>query len=379
MAVHKGRTPGTQRVRLWMRGKQHEWIVQGTKGEAKAFEARKRVELEAGLPLETRVVPTFSDFCVKKYRPHAIGHLRASTWKVRPYQLATLESFFGRLRLTEFSTDAIERYKNLRRKQVGSNRTINNELKVLQAVFAYARKLGVPVASFECVLLPVIGRGRVVCWNDDQLAHFWVACREAPRMVGVCTFLANTGCREGEAIHAEWDWIDRKPGHVSIQPNDYWQPKNNEPREIPISDALAPWLSGEREHLKWIFVSRKKRRYAGWPKKQFARIVAAASRSMCREDCPGRADKKKCKYGCPSLRGGAHTLRHTYASHFLRAKPDMYLLAQILGHSHSKVTELYAHLLPDHLERARNVVNMNPGIGPAALEAKKRWRPKRTG
>jgi hypothetical protein len=42
-----------------------------------------------------------------------------------------------------------------------------------------------------------------------------------------------------------------------------------------------------------------------------------------------------------------------------------------------RVTELYAHLLPDHLERARNVVNMTPGIGPAALEANDRWRAKR--
>jgi integrase len=296
---------------------------------------------------------------------------------VRKYQLATLgASLLGDLRLTEFSTDAIERYKQQRRREVGA-RAVNNELKVLQAVFSLARELGVPVGTFTVKPLPVIGRGRVVCWNDDQLAHFWTACREeAPKMLGVCTFLANTGCREGEAIHAEWEWIDRKPTYVSVQPNAHWQPKSNEPREIPIADSLAPWLSVERKHPRWIFVHRKKRTYrayAGWPKKQFARIVDIASRAMCRPGCPGRKKKAKCKRGCPSLTGGAHTLRHTYASHFLRGHPDMYLLAQILGHSHERVTELYAHLLPDHLERARNVVNMGAGVGPAAIEAKRRW------
>ncbi len=378
MAVHKGRTPGTQRVRIWMRGKQHEWIVEGSKTEARAFEARKRVELEAGLPLETRVVPTFSDFCVSRYRAHATAQLRSSTWSVRKYQLATLGgSFLGNLRLTEFSTDAIERYKQARRREV-QPRSVNNELKVLLAVFAYARELGVPVGTFKCKPLPVIGRGRAAGWNDVQLSYFWQACREnAPKMIGVCLFLANTGCRAGEAIHAEWEWIDRKPGYVSIQPNAHWQPKSNEPREIPIPEALAPWLSGERKHARWVFVSRKNRPYAGWPKKQFARVVDIASRAMCREGCPGRKDKAKCKHWCPSLRGGAHTLRHTFASHFLRGMPDMYLLAQILGHSHERVTELYAHLLPDHLERARNVVNMTPGVGPAALEANDRWRAKR--
>src|SRR5260370_39931634 len=141
MGNYRGRTPGTRRVVIWVRGERHERIVTGTKQEARAYEARLRVELEAGRPLVTRVVPTFFDFCVNRYRPHAEAHLRPNTWKVRPYQLATLEDFFGKLRLTEFSTDAIERYKNLRRRQVGSHRTVNNELKVLQAVFAYAREL----------------------------------------------------------------------------------------------------------------------------------------------------------------------------------------------------------------------------------------------
>jgi hypothetical protein len=42
--------------------------------------------------------------------------------------------------------------------------------------------------------------------------------------------------------------------------------------------------------------------------------------------------------------------------------PDLFLLAHVLGHSHQRVTELYAHLLPDHLARARNAVNLGPTL-----------------
>jgi len=50
--------------------------------------------------------------------------------------------------------------------------------------------------------------------------------------------------------------------------------------------------------------------------------------------------------------------RHTYASHFLSAVPDLFELARVLGHTHVRITELYTHLLPGHLERSRNAVTL---------------------
>jgi integrase len=66
---------------------------------------------------------------------------------------------------------------------------------------------------------------------------------------------------------------------------------------------------------------------------------------------PSRRDAK--------LRGGPHTSRRTFASHFLMRVPDPHQLAGILGHSQTRVTELYTHLLPGHLDRARNAVNLS--------------------
>jgi hypothetical protein len=53
----------------------------------------------------------------------------------------------------------------------------------------------------------------------------------------------------------------------------------------------------------------------------------------------------------------------------------MFLLAKILGHSHSRVTEIYSHLLPDHLARARNAVDIAPKTLAIALADA---RPKRS-
>ena len=73
------------------------------------------------------------------------------------------------------------------------------------------------------------------------------------------------------------------------------------------------------------------------------------------------------------MKGGAHTLRHTYASYFLQTK-SLAALAGVLGHSHTRVTELYAHLLPNHLEGARNAVSFAPTIDPASVAAMQRLR-----
>jgi hypothetical protein len=52
--------------------------------------------------------------------------------------------------------------------------------------------------------------------------------------------------------------------------------------------------------------------------------------------------------------------------------PDLFLLAQVLGHSHQRVTELYTHLLPGHLARARNAVNLGPALQTVAATVAKK-------
>jgi len=52
-----------------------------------------------------------------------------------------------------------------------------------------------------------------------------------------------------------------------------------------------------------------------------------------------------------------HDLRHTFASHFMMNGGNLYDLQKILGHSNIEMTMRYAHLTPDHLVEAINIVN----------------------
>lgn len=55
-----------------------------------------------------------------------------------------------------------------------------------------------------------------------------------------------------------------------------------------------------------------------------------------------------------------HVLRHTFASHFMMNGGNILVLKDILGHSDIKMTMVYAHFAPKHLEDA---ISKNPLAG----------------
>lgn len=65
-------------------------------------------------------------------------------------------------------------------------------------------------------------------------------------MLPIVPFLANTGARKGEALALRSEHLDFERGLMRIRPSDEWQPKDGDPREVPNSDALFPWLRSVR-------------------------------------------------------------------------------------------------------------------------------------
>lgn len=351
MPIYKGRRKGTRRVVIWAKGRRHEYVVEGTKSDAEAFEARQRVALEASAGrAEKRTAPTFSAFCATVYEPHAKQHLKENTWsKVRVYQVATLIEHFGSLRLTDITGETVDAFKAARLALRRKPSVVNNELRVLRTILNFAKTLKYPSTDATFKRLSERGKPRPAVWSAADVTRLFTAAEEhAPDILPMLVFLANTGCRKGEAIAAEWSWVDFERGFICIPSNEVWQPKNNLPREIPLSDALRRVLStpkDERAHERWLFVNRNGAPYAEFPKDRFWIVRAVAK-----------------------LAGGPHTLRHTFASLFLARMPDMFLLAEVMGHSHTRVTELYSHLLPTHLAQARNVVDLSPSPHAARAE-----------
>ncbi len=195
----------------------------------------------------------------------------------------------------------------------------------------------------------------------------------APHLYPLVVLLFESGARKAEAMNLPWSNVmfdqrilriwSEDAGNDEEPDEDAFTVKSRE-REVPLSDHLAQVLQAHKANGlsdRWVFPTSRKNnagvkgeRYANFPKHTWERILAKAT-ELARELDPN----------APTLTGGPHKARHTYASHFLRARPDLFLLGRVLGHSHSRVTELYGHLLPDHLAEARNVVQFTAAVAAA--------------
>lgn len=372
------RIPGKWRVTVWHKGVRKEWIFDGSRAEALGFEARKRLELEALDPTELRNVPTFSDFSLTRYKTHAQLHLKASSWEIRRFQVATLIQFFGSRKLNEISLEDIERYQRVRQVPneraadevatgrlrpdeaslaVGAKpRTVNDELTRMTTILRYAQKLGIASTIPKFEKLRVRKSSRVRYFTEDEVQRIFAAAAEkASEMLPMLVVMLNTGLRKGEAIHLRWDQVDFERRLLRIWPHDdpdgdevdhgadeeAWSPKHDRAREVPFEDVVERVLRAQQARKlssEWVFPSpRTQHVYASWPKLTFNRVMRAAG-----------------------VKGSPHMLRHTFASLFLQHVPDLFLLAEVLGHSSTRTTKIYAHLMPNHLARARGAVAIAP-------------------
>ena len=76
----------------------------------------------------------------------------------------------------------------------------------------------------------------------------------------------------------------------------------------------------------------------------------------------GRHFKKFLKKAGLSQHFRFHDLRHTFTSHFMMNGGNIYDLQKMLGHSSLEMTQRYAHLAPEHLVAASNVVNFGSSM-----------------
>lgn len=349
MPVYWDKSKRCWRVVIWSRGQRHDSLVRGRKASALEHEAAERLRLNALDPTTERAGLSLATLC-ERYLLAQRDLLRTETWRVRKSQLATVCDALGKLRARDVTTARVEDYKAMRSRsfrrtskrvapKLVERSTINNELRALVRVLAWSRDAGYRVADPKVKRMRQ-DKPRVCAWTDGEMQRLYSAARAtSPVLLSMLICLANTGMRRSEWLAAEWSWIDWDAGFVRIPCTSNWGPKSRRAREVPLEPAVRAVLGPMRRDSGPVFLRPCGARYMQWPKDWWIPCRNAAG-----------------------LKGGVHQLRHTYASHFLARKPDIFLLGQVLGQSHATTTEQYSHLLPSHLEQARGVVSLVPSL-----------------
>ena len=333
MPIYPGRRKGIWRVTAYANGAQREISVQGKEAQAWDAEARLRLELRAQ-PRRGQAPDRFSDFCVTTYAPHARATLGANTWRLsRCYIVDTLISFFGTSRIADIDAALVAQYVSVRLQTVKRS-TVNVELDQLKSIRALAEQRGLVAQKFPIRHLRTDER-RVHFWTPTEQAKVLRVClRDDPELEPMLRFMIRTGVRKGEAIAATRAWLVKRGGQtvLGITPYDNWTTKSRRVRDVPM--AAAHWREVQKRAGEvHLFPNAQGARFVKFPQQRFMDVVRAAG-----------------------LRGGPHTTRHSFASAYLDAGGTLHDLSGLLGHSLTRVTEMYAHLLASHLDRARTVL-----------------------
>ena len=141
-------------------------------------------------------------------------------------------------------------------------------------------------------------------------------------------FLLWTGCRVGEALSLEWKHVDLENHRVT-----FTKTKTNRNRTIPIPARARRLLS--------------------------LREAASGHVFNIKQDTFGKTwNRVKKTIGMDDKGVTPHTLRHTCASRLVMSGVSLYEVAKWLGHTSIQTTQIYAHLAPDHLKGAADVLEM---------------------
>ncbi|MGC8555077.1 MAG: tyrosine-type recombinase/integrase [Candidatus Acidulodesulfobacterium sp.] len=309
-----------------------------SKMEAKAFFeswiSELKDQVKNGKPIikqEPKKEITFSELSVK-YLEFANGRLKSYD-RLRSF-INTLNKYFSKKRLTDFTVLDIENMQSDIIKQVLSVAYANRLTAVLKRMFTKALEWELVnddiIRTVKKVKLLKGEIKRLRYLSDDESERLISNCNNDIKPI-VITAL-NTGMRKSEILHLTWDRIDLKNRVILLDIT-----KNGERREIPINDTLFDTLSGIVRNLKidYVFYNPDTLKPYYDIKKSFARALNKSHIIDFR----------------------FHDLRHTFASSLVMNGIDLATIQKLLGHKTINMTLRYAHLSNVHLKDAVNTLN----------------------
>jgi len=154
----------------------------------------------------------------------------------------------------------------------------------------------------------------------------------APHIRAIVTVALHTGMRLGEILNLRWQDLDFSSGFILVRDS-----KNGQARQVPMDSMISTVLRS-------------------WPRLSDQDIVFTSVMTGGRIVDIRAGFLNSCKRaGITGLH--FHDLRHTFASQFVMAGGDLYILKEILGHKSITMTQRYAHLSPTYKIKAIDRMN----------------------
>lgn len=286
-------------------------------------------------------IPTLAEF-VPEYMEHHVHSLKPSSQLAQRQILnRSVLPLLGSLKLTEIKTRHAGDLRLYCTKLGLENKTINDHLSVLSTLLKCAIEREYLESMIYIKRLPK-KRVEVKFLTGEQVDAL-IASAEGPFMKALIKFAVNTGLRIGELRGLYSTHIDLENSIVRVI-NSFsgrevvlGDDKTGVGRTVPLNSYAKQAVEEIRAlNLPGPFF------FSGGVDKQ------GKTHEVAYKDIHERGIVKAAKKaGIWKPEFGFHTLRHTYASHLIRAGVHIAEIQKFLGHTEIVMTMRYAHLSPD--------------------------------
>jgi integrase len=310
-------------------------IGEVSKAIAREVAEKKRVEALEGRLVERPIkAPLFGHYdaekgqftdAVEEYHKYYQQNHKVRSAERMTYALQALCGVFGSKRLDEISPFGVEQYKAQRKAAGYADATTNRELACLKNLFNMAIKWDWTVDN------PV---RQVRFYRENNARVRWLTREEETELLRHCdrrlkTLVlagADTGFRAGELRSLRWQAVDFGRGTLSVAS---YYTKNGDPRCNPmtrrLAQALREYKDGAENRADGLVFGPQQ-----WRKSfESAKKLAGLGKDVV-----------------------FHSLRHTYISRLVMAGVDIRTVQELAGHKTITMTMRYAHLGPEHKQRA---------------------------
>jgi len=153
----------------------------------------------------------------------------------------------------------------------------------------------------------------------------------------------GTGLRRGELLNLQWRDVDLDGGRVYVRNRDGFRAKNGQERAVPLVGEAHEMLSAMKESQRAIPndpVFTDENGNVPRPDRVTKRFKFYVRRAKLQ-------DREDLHF---------HSLRHTTASWLTMEGVPKQVIAEVLGHTSTRMTERYSHLAPDAVEEGMKKV-----------------------
>lgn len=304
-----------------------------TKKEAKLVEAveKKRMMVDGALSPREKAARMLLSIAIQKvyderWKDNKDG-LKSQRIAERAMEIT------GDIPISKIDEDVIKR---LIKKLEGSGikgATVNRYLATIKTLLRHHRQ------PWEHIKLKKENKGRIRVISREEESTIVTLLRNTdhnsrrhyfPEVADLVEVLVDTGCRLSEVLDLRYDDINFETNLISI-----WINKGDRPRSIPMTERVGEILKTRKiDGAIKPFTVDKHRAENAW--------------DWTREEM-GFSDDPEFVL---------HALRHTTATRLIDKGIDLYTVKEWLGHSSIQVTERYAHLNPDKLVHAANMLEI---------------------